>query len=814
MRRRVGLAAVLAILLALVAPETGRPALAGAGHQAAQPLHLEVRVGFDNYIQPETWTAVHVTASNDGDDISADIQVQVSPFSGDPAVYSRPIDLPSGSRKQVTLYVADVPSFSNDFEVRLVSRGRTLASEHVRVDFVSPTTLLVGVWSDNPQGLGGLGLVAPESGITRVAMLQAEDFPDMPRAWAGLDVLMISSADTGTLTPAQRSALQAWLASGGRLIIAGGIDFQRTLAGLGDVTPVQATGTLTVTVAPLAEAAGQPSTPQLSQQAPVSVGTLADDAVTLVDSLGIPLVAWREMGYGRVTFLAPDPALEPLRTWGADPAIWTYLLSQGDTRPAWAYGFYTWESGRQAVASVPGVSLPSVLQLCGFLAAYVVLIGPVNYLVLTRLKRRELAWLTIPALVVLFSATAYVTGFQLRGSRAILHRLAVIQSWSGSDVAEVDALLGIWSPRRSRYDLTFPPEYLVRPMPRNIGGALTSVSDALIEQGERVTLRGVRVDVASVQPFVVEGFTTEAPDIASDLVISPQAEGMHITGTVRNNSPLDLDNASIVFGGAARQIGDLAAGAQLRVDVTLAAGSALPGSGSALEPFPPASLAYSGYYYDTLSQDIAGGDCFGVPEHSRRCNLFNAVRVGQVVDSGVYLMGWSDSIPLEISVTNTASDSVDTGLHIIGLEARLQGDAQGLTAIPPGLMTWSLVGDTQTYVTPYSLYTYAGEVHSFRFEPLDLVGPVDVRSLIIHLTPGYEGDSQLAPPQVTIHNFHTGRWDIVQGLVWGETTVYNAQPYVDAAGGVEMSLSSGSDAYGISITRFDVTLFSTTLPED
>ena len=52
------------------------------------------------------------------------------------------------------------------------------------------------------------------------------------------------------------------------------------------------------------------------------------------------------------------------------------------------------------------------------LGAYILLIGPINYLVLKRLDRREWAWVTMPVLIVVFAVGAYGFGSLLRGQRA------------------------------------------------------------------------------------------------------------------------------------------------------------------------------------------------------------------------------------------------------------------------------------------------------------------------------------------------------------------------------------------------------------
>lgn len=801
-RPRITLLLSLALLLAVLWP--GGAALGAAPRVQAAPITMDVRVGFDGYVQRDSWTPVTVTVANDGPDLDAELRLTVDPFTGTRTHYTRPIDLPRGSRKRVTLYAADVAAFGSDVQIDLVDEnGRVVDAEVVRVQTITPTTLLIGVWSDAPGALADLALVQPSSGETRLATLTVEDFPEEAAGWQALDVLVVAGADTGQLSTAQQAALEAWVAGGGRFIIVGGVGYQRTLSGLADITPVQAQATEDLSLEALGEAVGEPLDAQ--REAPVAVGPLAEDARVLVATEGVPLIATRIAGYGRVDFLAPDPGLEPLASWDQLAAVWELILTAGTPRPAWGYGATSQgDYARQAVASVPGVSLPSVLQLCGFLGLYVLLVGPVNYIVLSRLKRRELAWITIPALILLFSAMAYITGFQLRGSRAIVHRLAVVQSWEGSDVATVDGLIGVWSPRRARYDVELETGMLARPLQQDLGGALTSVNEAVVAQTEYVTLQDVSVDIGSIRPFAVQGVTEATSHISADLTLHTEDDGIYVTGRIHNAGRLDLADVSLVLGGTPVAIGDLPAGASLEVDELLAGGRASQAAGSALDPFPADAAGYYGGPFDTLVTEISGGTCYASPDVQRRCNLMLSVMNGQAYGSGIYLFGWAEAVPFNAAVRNAGSDPVDLALHIVQLDAALLTGGDEAVEIPPGLMQWELLGvQTYGYGSPYDMYLYPGQQYGFRFEPSPLVPPLEVESFTVHLDTPYGNEE---PPLVQLRNVETGRWDNL-AQAFGDSEIDTPERYLDTGGGIEMRLVGGDESFGTQVSRFDVTFY-------
>lgn len=777
--------------------------------QDTNPLTLEVRVGFDGWAEQSNWTPITVISTNDGDDIlEAELRVEVTGLTGGNTLYSTPIDLPRGSRKVSTLYVYGLTSFGGEVEVDLVRRGRVILSQRGDVDFVGREVLLIGQWTDSPQAIVSFGGVKVPQTKVAIGYLTEDDLPPMAMGWAALDVLVISDADTGTLTEAQRTALRQWVTQGGRLIIVGGSSFARTLSGLADLTPIAASDARAVNLAPLSTVGGTPFSANAPQEALVATGQLQEDSTVLIESEGVPLVAYRKIGTGRIDFFAPDPSLEPLAGWEGNTLVWRTILADSEQRPGWGYGFNAeWSAARQAVASVPGVRLPSVVALCGFLAAYVVLIGPVNYFVLWRLKKREWSWFTIPAIVLFFSVMAYITGFQLRGTRPIIHRLAVIQSWQDSDVSRLSALIGIWSPRRVSYELAIDPGLLGFPMPRDTTGTLTAPGQIEVETGETVTLKNVQVDVGSIQPLVLEGFLPNDERIEGGLTLTPiDGGGIRVAGDVINYSSVDLEDVSLHFAGTSVTLPDLPAGEVLRVDEVLSGGRATASPGTGLDPFPLDSTNYGyGYYGDPLVTAFTGEDCYAFEGTGRRrCDLVSAILNGSARGSRIYLVGWSDRIPLSANVVTENSDLIDVGLYITELDASLQQVSTQQVAIPAGLMAWQgLSSDQYGIYPPYDLYVTSGVDYVYRFQPLDIVPAFTAERVSITMDPQYSQTDPL--PDVEIKNVVTGAWNSIPAMGWGQTLL-DAQKYVDASGGVELRVTVSEDIYSVSIARLEVTL--------
>ena len=405
---------------------------------------------------------------------------------------------------------------------------------------------------------------------------------------------------------------------------------------------------------------------------------------------------------------------------------------------------------------------------------------------------------------------AYVTGFQLRGSAVIVHRLGVIQTWAGSDRAKVDALIGVWSPRRARYDVELGPGYLGRPMPRDLGGGLAAVSEMVVEEGETVRLRGVQVDVGSVNPLVIEGYTDSAPRIEAHLNYRIDKEGLVVSGDLINRSDLDLTNVTLMVAGTSQRLPDFPAGEVLRVNTATTSDRALPGGGTGFDPFPAANPYGSYYYpgsYGPLAAEITGvPDCWSTPDRQRQCNLVTSILNADWRGSGAYLFGWTERVPVDMQVLNANARMEDVALVIVELASLPVASVGEAAEVPPGLMTWRLLDSNPTgygYVSsPYDFYLPPGEFLVVRFEPLPLVQVPQVARLVIHLE-AYYGAST-TPPIVAIHNFATRRWDTI-AVGWGDTTLQDAGVYVDASGGVELRIQPTYNSE-TSYSRFDVTL--------
>ena len=125
-------------------------------------------------------------------------------------------------------------------------------------------------------------------------------------------------------------------------------------------------------------------------------------------------------------------------TAGADD--WVDILRDmpiGSTGESGAVEFRLIEATGSASAQLPGIP-----WLLGALFAYVVIVGPLNFIVLGRLGRPDWAWLTVPMISVVAVAGFWVFGRQQISSIDIRHATVVAQYGGTTTAASGIALAG------------------------------------------------------------------------------------------------------------------------------------------------------------------------------------------------------------------------------------------------------------------------------------------------------------------------------------------------------------------------------------
>ncbi len=734
------------------------------------PPTLSVAVGLDGYCgDEEGWCPVYVVLSNEGSDVEGTLSITSE---GTDATYSVPVVLPTHSRKGYYLYLP-YTFLSSKMYVNLESDGLLLASTKFTVHTLATEDRLYGVIGDRPSAfnfLSGIYL----GGETAVANLDAATLPPDPLGWERLDLLVINDTDTTRLDAERLAALTTWVEHGGHLVVGGGAGAIQTAVGVADLLPVTVNGIRQVENLSALLLTG------VSHVAvgpyPVAESTLREDGNVLIEQDGLILIARRAYGDGYVDFLAFDAALNPFTAWDDTATMWTWLLNVPDHDHIALRNRY---SAMEAAEAIPGIEPPSTLQIALFTFIYILIIGPVNYLVLRWRKRLERAWLTIPAIILAFTSCAYLVGFQIRGVRPVLNQMAAVYLPAGGRTGRVSAVTGIFSPRRTTYDVQVGSDG-VYGLGRDLFGGDSAAFETIASVDDGIVIRRLRLNVSEVEAFVGERYFEMETPATANLTVTRGMTGTLILTGILHNGGRPLQDAVLLVGDTRQALGDLEPDGEAAVRVSYT---------------PFAAQARS------IGDRIMGpGSHWQDKESSRRWNFLNALFFtggwyGPVVSlraDRAYLVGWRPEEPL-LPVAIVGKSSVQYGLTLYIYELPLPSAPSSLTGdlvIGPGSITCREImrdGDVSQNVTYYRL----AEMSELQLRcqlPFDLTLR-EVTDITLDLSDSHGSAS------IYLWNAQTGEWDDIHAD-WGMVRrIPSPEQYVEDGRYITIRLKTGADEY-------------------
>lgn len=583
---RLAMIVVVALSICLVGafiPRGTATALTAAHTSVSAPasaITLIAEAGFNGYIKQGSWAPVYITLGTT-DPSDGDVALSITPDRS--RLYSAPVTMARGTRKQLTLYA---PPTVNPIQVLFLMNGQVMAATTPPIRTLDEGDRLVLIVSDPADGLNFLNdLHTPFGGKTYVAQLTPEQIPEHTTALDSADVLIFNNIDTLLLDDAQRAAIRTWVLGGGHLILSGGPGARLTAGGFSDFAPARVSATVQnspvgilrqLLVPNTVDATSVISTPAILSSATSTATALmapvvvlqpaADDTRSLISSKDTPLVMRRSLGRGTVDQLAFDPTLAPIRDWPDRRMIFASLLGGGIGMPMQAGPLHAEKSALIAARALPGAALPPFFILAGFLLLYVLTIGPINFFLLRKLNRLAWAWVTIPATVVLFAFIGYATGFRLRGNEPEVHRLSIISGDAQVADGRVQSILGIFSPRHTTLDISTGNALAqeIDPNP-NIQSSLS------FRFSSPNQLQKVAATNNDVRSFYLQGEST-LPSIQADLQFIPGhtlSDTARIAGEIHSETNAALKNCVLFVGKDYTVVGDIAPNERLKVDSPL-----------------------------------------------------------------------------------------------------------------------------------------------------------------------------------------------------------------------------------------------------
>ncbi len=679
---------------------------------AADGPVMEARVLLEGHARIGSWLAIEVRLTNQGTPITGELRLQGGSQGG--TRFSVPVDLPSPADKIYVLH-AQPPSFGQQLEVLLVADNENVvARQKVAFTVHDATQLTVGVVAAQSQGIvAGIQLPVGQNNAAPVIIpLDPTDLPERIEAWSSLDRLIWQDVDTNTLSKRQIAALRGWLALGGRLIIVGGTAGPGVLSGFPDeILPYRPSNTIDVAPESLTSLLGRIPATTTATDVPALAGELTRGRI-LVSSGDRVVAADATYGSGAVTVIGIDPTVGWIAESKATTAMWRGLI------PPRASGLVGTGDDSQivgAVSELPVLALPPIGGLLILLLGYILLIGPINYIVLRRLDRREWAWITMPVLIAIFAVGAYGFGNALRGSSVIVNEVAIVRGAPDASEGSAQVYLGVFSPTRGTYQLALPGGALLS---APVVGDFFAGQGALLDvvQGDTARVRDLAVGFGSLRTVRAET-PVEGPKIHADLRL---VNGV-IQGTIRNDSDKTLESPAVVLGSNVVVLPDLAPKAEAAVNLRITTNQ----FGQALS--------------DRIFGQIFFSENVASSEKQRRAATRHRIvdqltfdpmsgNIGQLPSDGPVVLAWGRDSLLAVDVQGQKPARTANVLYYVPVSMSVSGT----TAFPQDLIRSTVISADAAFFSkdPYTMSFGQGTV-TLAYRPIPFDGSFEATRVLL-----------------------------------------------------------------------------------
>ncbi len=500
---------------------------------------MELHFGYEDYYKQNSWTPLQVIIRNGGKNLEGTLTASVISTGGAEHIYSVDVNSPSASVKLYTIYLY-INQYISQVEVQLKNhKGKTILKRIYEnpKNLDNQKDILLLSLSTRPANLisGNFG-----SSTIYNARLDPSLAPEYWQAYDSIDLLALADPSI-ILQESQQKALLNWIKNGGILLIPSGskgIALKNTF--WQSLLPVKLNNLVQLNDLGEFEDYYETNKVNIEEKYVILNSTPKADAHTLFRYRNYPLVVEQNMGRGKIVFTAFD--VEGYYGEAINNFLKELLTTKGKFHNHNQQTLYN--ALINSVGNLPSLNPPSFGLISLFLLGYIIIIGPLNYIILKKKKKLELAWITIPIIVIVFSALAYTFAYSIKGGKLLLNEYTYAYIPRGGGTVEVHSFWGLFSPKKTHYDISLPHKESAITSLYSVYGGGTSAKTLHIHQDEKMSIKNLPINMWSL--FAFQTWTLiDIPDgVKSDL----RVENNRLIGILENKTSYNWENCLLVWG--------------------------------------------------------------------------------------------------------------------------------------------------------------------------------------------------------------------------------------------------------------------------
>jgi hypothetical protein len=528
--------------------------------------------GFENVFKWGSLIPVTIEIDNNLKNIDGEIQIEIPVNDnqngginmGDSVtVYSQNINLPLNTKKKVTINIPMARNVSS-LKMNILEGKNNIFSKDLSIGAgLNPTDIIIGTLSDDFNSVSYINKISvdgPNIGKriynTKLVKLDENSLSEDLNVLKPLNILLINNFDTSKISKAKYETIKQWVENGGFLLIGTGPSHNKTLAIFkdnflnGDIGTIANLETKSINKLVDSSSTNSMKLDVLNIGIKDSSSLLAEGNTTLVQRL--------EKGKGAVVVAGFDFGLSPLANWPLNSSFGEQLIGQALPDYYKDNGYdriaYGGASGNisYSLGNIPELPTPNASSLIIIFFIYILIVAPVNYFILKKKDKREFMWFTVPALSIIFAAIVYFAGAPTRMTAPVANVLSTIEIDSKGNQL-VQSYGTVITPKKS--DIKVEPqegmsirplanlEYSDRGMAPNGNDSKKEKSIySKVTQSPKTTLEFYNTGVFGQYSFIINSDEARKGTIQSEVNFSDNK----LTGSIKNNSGLDLDDCYII----------------------------------------------------------------------------------------------------------------------------------------------------------------------------------------------------------------------------------------------------------------------------
>ncbi len=539
-------------------------------------IQIKMEVGYNGWVQLGRVNPVIVDLDNQSaaTNLSGDLVLE---YNG--VEYVTKLDLPTPSRKRLYLYFpcdAYTPylmlrirtkSYTEQFELSNVYR--TFPTEDLNIIVLTQQTGSLG--PVNGQTASRLyrdlyGNQVSDLGVSKihVAYYNLEQIDPNPKFFASADAIVLADIDYQQVSQELAEVLQACVSGGQSIVFSLGLNGPAIAASpLAGLCPLQAQRTVQI---PALGRFGEQYGLGAATAATFAAGRVLPGAEVRAWAGNQPAVVRQQRGSGYSTALAFDITAVPFKQSPALAAIFAdHALTLSDS-----VHVSNWYIHPEQVQDILGLLNEAKPMSPGFvflfLLTYVVLIGPANFLILSRMKRHTLVWITIPVIIVSFGYLGLSTGYLYRGSDNVCAYFQELHVFPHASYTPYQNVMLVFTAERTSYTLEVPDRsaFIYPDVPAVIlgphfggGGGLRGMSGGQVDDTDQPKITTTQGKWTQ-KTYFYQGYQSLAGSVSSALQAQrDQSQLNGISGTFTLDLPYELYDCRLLAPGQDIYLGDL-----------------------------------------------------------------------------------------------------------------------------------------------------------------------------------------------------------------------------------------------------------------